>query len=121
MLLVSNAWRASFTSSRLSSTSRISMILSFMESFSFFQGKVERCTAVGLSLSPDTTAMSMDNSLHDGQADTGSFIVFRPMQSLEDAKQLVGILHVEANAVVPDEVGPFARFIAHATADLDQC
>jgi hypothetical protein len=49
--------------------------------------------------------MFVDDALHDGKPDSGAFIILRPMEALEDAEQLVGIGHVESNAVVPDKIG----------------
>src|SRR2546428_12958217 len=48
-------------------------------------------------------ATALDNPVHDGKPDTGSFVILASVQPLEDAKQFVGILHVEAGPVVADE------------------
>jgi hypothetical protein len=47
--------------------------------------------------------MTMDDALNSRQADAGPFERFGLVQTLEDAKQLVGIPHVETDSVVPDE------------------
>ncbi len=45
-----------------------------------------------------------------GQSDAGAFEIVLAVQSLEDAKQFVGIVHVETNAVVPDKNDRFRLF-----------
>ena len=51
--------------------------------------------------------MARYNSLHDGQADTCALEFLRGMQSLEDAKELVRVAHVEAHAVIAHVVDAF--------------
>ena len=70
------------------------------------------------SLGPDLATMTVDDSLNGGQSYSGAFELFRQMQTLKDAEQLVYVLHVEAGAVVPHEHLDFF-FIAVGAADLD--
>jgi len=65
----------------------------------------ERGPAVQLGLGPNSTAMALDDPLHDGESDAGSLILFGRMQSLKHAKQFVGIPHVKADTVVFHEIG----------------
>ena len=59
----------------------------------------------------------MDNALHDRQPHSSAFILSRAMQPLEDAKELVGILHVKAYAVNPHKVDLLVPLLQ--TANLD--
>jgi hypothetical protein len=45
--------------------------------------------------------MAVNDPLHGGQPDPGSFVVFLAMQALEHPKELIGISLVEAHSVVP--------------------
>jgi hypothetical protein len=47
--------------------------------------------------------MAVDDALNGRQADSGTFKLLRPMQALKDAKQLIDILHVKSDTVVPYE------------------
>src|ERR1700733_8990205 len=62
--------------------------------------------------------MAMNDALSGGQSYSGTFKLFRQMQTLKDAEQLVDILHVKARAVVLHAHLEFF-FIAAAPADLD--
>jgi hypothetical protein len=62
--------------------------------------------------------MAVDDALNGGQSYSGAFKLFRQMQTLKDAEQLVYVLHVKASAVVPHEHLDFF-FIAVDTANLD--
>jgi hypothetical protein len=46
--------------------------------------------------------MFLNNPLHGCQTDAGALEILGAMQALEDSEQFVDILHVEADAVVPD-------------------
>ena len=48
-------------------------------------------------------AMAVNDALDGRKADPGAFEFVNPMQPLKDAEQLVGILHVETDTVVPHE------------------
>src|SRR2546421_5170451 len=105
---------ASSTSFGLSSTSRISTVWSGMGRLSC-QGKEKRGAAVGLRLGPDTPAVAVDDALRDRQADAGAVIVLGAVQPLEHPKELVGVAHVEADAVVAHKIHglPALRAPAH--------
>ena len=62
--------------------------------------------------------MAMDDALNGGQPYTGAFKLFRQMQALKNAEQLVAILHVKPGAVVFHEYFD-VRYITVRTADLD--
>src|SRR5689334_5309570 len=46
--------------------------------------------------------MTLDDAANVSEADAAALEVLRAMKPLEDSEQLVGVLHVEAHAVVPD-------------------
>ena len=69
-------------------------------------------------LCPHAPPMPLHDSLHDRQTDAGALELLGAVEPLEDAKQLVGVFHLESRTVVPDEVRQLAR--AGGTADLDR-
>src|SRR5204863_7320840 len=60
----------------------------------------------------------MDNASHVGQADAGAFELFGGVKALKHAEELVRILPVEPDAVVPNEHDRLAA-PAGDGADLD--
>src|SRR6202171_3448951 len=90
-LAVLKACSVSLTSLGLSSTSRISARWSAMNLS--LRREVECCPPVDRRLGPDTPAVTLDDALHDRQADAGAFEILDAMQALEYAEQLVGVLH----------------------------
>src|ERR1700674_866074 len=100
-LAVLKACSVSLTSLGLSSTSRMSVCSSIMRRP--LHGEVERCPSIDRRLGPNAPAVALDDALHDRQADAGAFEILRAMQPLKHAEKLVGILHVEADAVVANE------------------
>src|SRR5438093_1586472 len=99
MLFFLKACSANFTSLGLSSTSKISTASGMMAPS--LEGEVEGGALIGLGVGPDASAVALDDALHDGQADSGPLVLLGPVQPLEDAEQLVGVAHVEADPVVP--------------------
>src|SRR4030081_2489539 len=73
---------------------------------------------VDIRLGPDAAVVPAHDPLDDGQAHPGALVVFAPVQSLEDAKQLVCVLHIEAGSIVPDVVHRLSR-LAWTTPNLD--
>src|ERR1700730_1178790 len=110
------AWSASSTSSWLSSTRRTSICLSEFD-IGVLQSEMECGAKVGFGLRPDPPTVALDDSLHGRQADTGAFVILGPVQALEDAEQASRVLHVEADSVVPHEVG--RRRLRRVAADDD--
>src|SRR6266480_824551 len=107
-LLLRKARRASSRSSGLSSTSSISTaFVSFIIQLSFHR-EIKCGAAIKRGFRPNTTAVTMNNPLHNRQADAGAFKFLSPMQSLEHAEQFVGVLHVKAGAVIGNEIDFFA-------------
>jgi hypothetical protein len=54
---------------------------------------------------PYGSLVPFDDALHDRQLDTSAFEVRRRVQALENAKKLVRVFHIKANAVVADDYG----------------
>src|SRR6202011_2898028 len=69
----------------------------------FRKREVEGRALIYRSLTPDLPAMAVDDALNGGQSYSGTFKLFRQMQTLKDAEQLVYVLHVKAGAVVAHE------------------
>src|SRR5690606_7558033 len=53
---------------------------------------------------PDAPAVAIDDALHRGEANARAGEFVHAMQALEGAEQLVGVLHIEAGAIVAHEV-----------------
>src|SRR5215468_9376022 len=67
---------------------------------------------------PHLPTVAMDDPLHGGEADSGAFESIGPVETLEDAEELVDVSHVEADAVVPDEQRHCLVLLVQTT-DLD--
>src|SRR5437868_11292633 len=72
------------------------------------QGKEKRRATIQLGLRPNAAAVLLDDARGSGQPDARSFEIFRAMQSLEGAEELVSVLHAEANPVVAHRDDNFA-------------
>src|SRR5437588_4984149 len=79
--------------------------------------KIKRCALVFFCLRPDPSAMPSNDAINECQAHAGAFEFTGPVQALKNAKQLVGMFHLETDAVIPDEDGSFV--IDFGLADLD--
>src|SRR5712691_7747967 len=126
MWLAASASSASSASRGLSSTRRMRlkelMARSFLWSASGgrppFQREIKRGALVHCAFGPDAAPVPRHDPPDGGQTNAGAFELLGPVQPLEDAEQLVGILHVEPGAVVADEQDDPSVFFAGA-ADLD--
>src|SRR6267378_3713079 len=65
-----------------------------------FEREVERGALARLGIGPDPAAVPVDDPLHRRQPDPGALILVARVQALERAKELVGVRHVEAGAIV---------------------
>src|SRR5262245_38986872 len=81
------------------------------------QRELEGGPRIRLRLRPDAAAVAHDDAVRDGQAHARALELARTVQPLEHAEQLVGVLHVEARAVVRDRKDHFPAFDAAADAD----
>src|SRR5438046_2133581 len=100
-----NAGRASSRSLGLSSTSRISTRLCIVP---VSQCKTERGATIRFGLSPDVAAVAVHDALHDRQAYARTLVVLGPVQPLKDSEELARVPHIEADAVVANEVDRLA-------------
>src|SRR6185295_18354937 len=106
--------RASSSSFASSSTSRISGPCSmFLASYR----EPERGALLERSVRGHLTAVAMDDPLDGGEANAGTGELLGCVESLERTEQLRGVLHVEARAIVLDEVR--RRAPDHGDTDLD--
>jgi hypothetical protein len=69
------------------------------------EGEVGGRALSGLSLGPDATAMTVDDAADHGEPCPGAVELVVAVKPLEHQEQLLGVRHVEAHAVVADEVG----------------
>src|SRR5579859_863122 len=116
-LFTLKASKVSSTSAGLSSTSKISTDLSIIWVGSI-KGKIECRTFVYFRVCPDPSAVTLNDPLHDCQPYTCAFELLNTVQTLEYAEQLVGKLHVEANAIVLDKIGAFTVHYLTACRNL---
>src|SRR3954465_13235820 len=67
------------------------------------QAHEEGCPFPGLSLGPNASTVFLDDASNDSQPYARSRELRRGMQTLEDAKKFVRVLHVKAHAVIANE------------------
>ena len=61
---------------------------------------MKSCAFVDFRFTPDCSAVPVNDSLNDRQANARTFEVLLPVESLEDSKEFVGTLHRESDSVV---------------------
>jgi hypothetical protein len=62
--------------------------------------------------------MAADDTLDIGQSNAGAFELVGVVQPLKNAKQLIGVLHIEAHAIIADKKDLFA-VVPGMAADFD--
>src|SRR2546427_3247913 len=72
------------------------------------QCKVKCRALVHCGLGPDTPPVAVDDALHNSEAHACALILLRAVQPLKDAEEPISITHVEAYAIVFDEVDGLA-------------
>src|SRR2546427_11318221 len=107
----SSASMASSASVGLSSTRRMSMGLptgwsSMGVGLLFCDGEVKCRALPRCGLNPDAAFVPLDDLLADGQAEASAGVFLLRVQTLEDDKNPVKVLRVNADAVVPDRELP---------------
>ena len=80
--------------------------------------EVEARALIGCRGRPHAAPVAGYDAFDDRKSDPGALVVLCAVQPLEDAEQLVGILHVETNAVVPHKIC-FRRPIDALAAHVD--
>src|SRR5438477_351725 len=78
------------------------------------QSEEEGRAAAGRGLGPDASAMAPHDPCCRRQTQTDAFKLLLAMQALKQAEELVGIFHVEADAVIANE-----KYAIRLPADLD--
>src|SRR5438477_4905155 len=63
-------------------------------------GEEESCASAGSRLRPDFPAVVADDSVHDGEANPGSFELCRLVEALERLEELARVRSVIAHAIV---------------------
>src|SRR6266436_3434911 len=69
------------------------------------QGEEEGSALPDRRLGPDATAVVGDEPLHNCQTDAGAWELRITMQTLKRDEELVGVLHRESRAIVPNAEG----------------
>ena len=82
------------------------------------EGKAESGALAWLGFRPDTAAMAVNDPRDGGQADAATLEFFGFVQALEGREDAVGVLHVEADAVVAHEEYPLSIDCFAAEFDL---
>lgn len=70
-----------------------------------------------MGLGPSVAIVAGEDAFDDGQANAGAFELIRAMEALEDGEEFGGVLHIEADPVVFDEINPI--FGIAVGADFD--
>ena len=70
---------------------------------------------------PHTAAVTLNDPLHRRQSHPRPFKLIGAMQALEGGKQLVGIGHIKADAVVADKIGFFSAYRGGTEFDDRRC
>ena len=81
------------------------------------QCEIERCAFIDLALGPGPPPMAVNDPSYCRKTNSCAFEIFTAVEPLEDTEQLVHILHVETNTIVPDVKRRFA--IARYRSDFD--
>jgi len=68
------------------------------------ESEVKSGSFIEFRLGPHPAAVAINDALRNCQTNTISLELVAAVETLKDAKELVGILHVEAGAVVLDEI-----------------
>jgi hypothetical protein len=67
------------------------------------QSEIESGSVIWLRLGPDRASVLLNDPLHGGQSDSGSFKLRFRMETLKYAEQFLCILQIEAGAVIAHE------------------
>src|SRR5581483_8081297 len=106
MLFLRRARKVKASSLGLSSTSKIAFF-SISVLPEICQREVEGRAFVHLAFGPDAPAVAADDALHGRQADACAFKLLAVVQALKSPEQFVDVGHIEARAIVADEVDRF--------------
>src|SRR2546421_9816967 len=117
MLLFLSARKVRVSSRALSSTIRITLF-SMLRLLKACEAEVNGRSLVHRALSPDAAAMPVDDALHGRKADACALELARAVEALKRAEQLIGISHVEARAIVADEIDRLPGALFMPESDL---
>src|ERR1041384_1683340 len=120
MLLFLSARNVRASSRGLSSTNRITLF-SMRCLLEACEAEVKGCPLVHRAFGPDATAVPVDDALHGRKANARAFKLARAVQTLKRAEQLADISHVEACAVVADEIDRLPVALLKPEADARVC
>src|SRR6185369_12573867 len=118
MLFFFSARRVSSASSGLSSTNKITLLSTVDPPLCRLRKREVKGRAfVDFAFRPNSTAVTTDNALDRGESDAGAFELGHVMQALKHAEQFARVGHIEAGAVVTDEI--HRRAVVRVDAKLD--
>lgn len=80
----------------------------------WLQGEVERRAFFDRSFCPNFPAVSVDDSLHRGQADAGTWKFSHEVEALESSEKPVGKTWIKPRTVVTNEISRSAIGLAEA-------
>src|SRR5882757_8651387 len=81
-------------------------------------GEIKSGAFVDFCFEPYAAVMSFYDPFDEGKAYARAFEVFRLVQSLKDAEDFVGELHIEPNPVIPNEEYSFSVLVKCADVDF---
>src|SRR5688572_27142981 len=102
----------------LSSTRRIRFTSAIIALLQLWQREIEGGAAIHSAFGPRPSSVTLDDPANVRQADACPLELIGGVQALKHPKQLVHVLHVEADAVVADPERDLARLLLAADADL---
>src|SRR6185369_6036213 len=103
----------------LSSTRRMVRFSIIVPSLS--QSEIECGAFSHICLSPDKSTVAADNPFDRCQADADALKLGEFVQAVEGKEELVGIVHVKARPVVPDEIYGFPLLFFAAELEAGSC
>src|SRR5919202_1333994 len=108
-VLLSASWMSRI-SPRLSSTKKIVLFLvstgMMAIASSYWNREKEGCTFAQFGFNPDLSSVAFHNFLTDSQSHAGTGILIAGMQALENHKDAIGKLRIDANPVVLNREQP---------------
>src|SRR5712692_2899727 len=81
------------------------------------ESKIYGRPLVDCCLSPDASAVAVDDTLHNGQAHARAFVFFGAVQALKHAEEFTNVLHIKAHTVVLDKIDALPFVLPAANGD----
>ena len=78
------------------------------------KGEIESGAPIDFAFGPYSASVTLNDTLHDGQADAGALELLSAVKSLEDAEEFFRVSRIESRAVVPDKINRFTFLLLAA-------